>query len=98
MLLTIVLTICCSAAAAVIGALLGSRVANELTKRELQTTRDDLDHLATRFERELKVRAANKSVEKRQDHLAHAAEIVAQTQAEGVAIKNSHPTWGRVRR
>jgi len=57
------LLICCSASAlAAFGTWLGFKGVNRTLRREVQEVRDDVDHLASRFERELKVRAANRSV------------------------------------
>lgn len=94
-MLTILVILCLTPAAAALGVWLGFKGANAQLRRDFQTLRDDHDHLAGRMEREVKIRAANRSVEVRQDHLKEAAQIVEATKAA-----NHQPPhlWGRVQR
>jgi len=94
-MLSTLLTICLALVAGALGALLGLKGVNAAWKRELQTTRDDLDHLAGRFERELKVRAANRSVEARVGNLKEAELIAAQAKARQ---PEQFKLWGRAAR
>jgi len=93
-MLTALLTCLACFTAGVFGALLGARGVNASLKRDLQTTRDDVDHLAGRIDREVKVRAGQRSAEQRGDHLKEAAEIAAAARGQ-VVVPPQAKLWGR---
>lgn len=89
------LFLCSSALVAALFSWLGFKGASRTFQRDIQGLRDDVEFLAARLEREVKVRAGVRSVEQRQDNLAHAREIAA---ANVAAVQQPNKMWGRTSR